>query len=245
MTVAESIRFVQDFHRLSAAVIDQVDVVICPPFTALQPVAVLLRKIGQPSLMLGAQNVSASADIARTGDISAELIKDVGCQWVMVGHWEIRRRFIEGDEQVRQKVQQTFSHNLRPILLVGEARDSGDAPEKAIIKHLENVLAGSHAKEVARMAFVYEPEEAIGVSGPVPVEHIAAGCHTIREWLAGAFGPEVAGSVRIIYGGSVTPASAAHLLSIQDLDGLGASRRGRNPQSFFEIVRLIAEARTG
>jgi len=245
MTVTESNRFIQDFFRLSAAIIEQVDVVICPPFTALQPVAELLRRIGQPSVMLGAQNVSAAADIARTGDISAELIKDAGCHWVMVGHWEIRRRYGENDDQVRQKVQQAFSHNLRPILLVGEAQDSNVAPDKAITGHLEIVLSGSRAKEVARMAFVYEPEDAIGVEGPAPVEHIAAGCHTIRQWLAGNFGPGVAGSVRIIYGGSVTPSSAAHLLSIQDLDGLGASRRGRNPQSFFEIVSMIAEAKAG
>jgi triosephosphate isomerase len=162
----------------------------------------------------------------------------------MVGHWEIRRRHEEHDDQVNQKIQEAFSHNLKPILLVGEGRDQQRSPEQAITAHLSNVLAGCQPNQVAAMAFVYEPETAIGVDGPAPVEHIAAGCHTIREWLSGEFGAEVAGRVRVIYGGSVTPASAAHLLSIPDLDGLGASRRGRNPRSFFEIVKMVAEART-
>jgi triosephosphate isomerase len=92
-----------------------------------------------------------------------------------------------------------------------------------------------------RSVFVYEPEWTIGVAKPAPPEHIGAGCHTIRRWLAERFDPETAQAVRLVYGGSVSPASALGLLALPDLDGLGAGRKGRDPDAFAQIVRLIAQ----
>jgi triosephosphate isomerase len=93
------------------------------------------------------------------------------------------------------------------------------------------------------MAFVYEPEAAIGVAEPIPAEQAGAGCGFIRGWLAERFGQEVAQAVRIIYGGSVTPDHAIALLTQPDVDGLGAGRKGRDPEAFARIVRLVAERR--
>jgi triosephosphate isomerase len=108
---------------------------------------------------------------------------------------------------------------------------------------LERVLVACQAEQVEAMVFVYEPEGAIGVTAPASPEHVAAGCWIIRGWLRGRWGDAVAEGVRIIYGGSVAREYAADLLACPDVDGLGATRRGRDPATFAQIVRLIAQVR--
>jgi triosephosphate isomerase len=93
------------------------------------------------------------------------------------------------------------------------------------------------------MAFVYEPEWTIGVAEPASREHVGAGCGYIRNWLSGHFGSQAAQTVRILYGGSVSAEHGEALLSLADVDGLGASRQGRDPDAFAQILRLIARAR--
>jgi len=114
----------------------------------------------------------------------------------------------------------------------------------ALEQQLERVLAGCQAEQGETMAFVYEPEGAIGVAAPASPEHVATGCGFIRGWLRQRWGDVVAESVRIIYGGSVAPEYAAGLLACPDVDGLGATRRGRDAATFAKIVRLIARLRT-
>ncbi len=249
MTVAESLAFVRDFEAIAGDLLDEVDVVICPPFTALWPVAQALR--GSPStgsghsrIQLGGQNIAPTVDLARTGEISAALLADVGCRWVMLGHWEVRRHQGDDDAVVNRKVHLALDAGLAPILLIGEACDDESPMADVLERQLERVLAGCRAKQVERMAFVYEPEGAIGVAAPASPEHVAAGCGFIRGWLRGRWGDAVAESVRIIYGGSVALEYAADLLACPDVDGLGATRRGRNAATFAEIVRLIARMRT-
>ena len=241
MTVAESLAFVRDFEALAADLLDKVDVVICPPYTALWPVAQVLR---DSRIQLGGQNIAPTADPARTGEISAVLLADVGCRWVMLGHWEIRRHLGDDDATVNRKVHLALEAGLTPILLIGEARDDRRPLEEALRRQLERVLAGCQAEQVETMAFVYEPEGAIGVAAPASPEHVAAGCGLIRDWLRGRWGDAVAENVRIIYGGSVAPEHAADLLACPDVDGLGATRRGRDPATFAQIVRLIVTARS-
>jgi len=237
MTVAESRAFVRGFEAIAGDLLDEVDVVICPPFTALWPVAQALRG---SRLQLGGQNIALTADLARTGEISAALLADVGCRWVMLGHWEVRRHLGDDDAAVNRKVHLALDAGLAPILLIGEACDD----ESPMADALERVLAGCQAEQVRTMAFVYEPEGAIGVAAPASSEHVAVGCGIIRGWLRGRWGDAVAESVRIIYGGSVALEYAADLLACPDVDGLGATRRGRNAATFAEIVRLIARMRT-
>jgi triosephosphate isomerase len=215
-------------------------VVICPPYTALWPVAQALR---ESQLQLGGQNIAPTAELARTGEISAALLADVGCSWVLLGHWELRRHLGEDDGSVNRKVHLALGAGLRPILLVGEARDDGASPEVALDGQLARVLESCRAGQVATMAFVYEPEGAIGAIEPATPEHVATGCGFIRTWLRRQWGDAVADSVRIIYGGSVAAEHATSLLAAPDVDGLGATRRGRDPQSFIEIVRKIADVK--
>jgi triosephosphate isomerase len=146
---------------------------------------------------------------------------------------------IAGD-LLNRKVHLALDVGLAPILMIGEATDD-QAP---LADALEQVLAGCQAEQVEAMAFVYEPEGAIGVTAPASPEHVATGCGFIRGWLRGRWGDDVAESVRIIYGGSVAPEYAADLLACPDVDGLGATRRGRDAATFAQIVRLIVTTRS-
>ena len=241
MTVAESLAFVRDFEAIAGDLLDEVDVVICPPFTALWPVAQALHGT---RIQLGGQNIAPTADLARTGEISAALLADVGCRWVMLGHWEVRRRLGDDDAAVNRKARLALNAGLAPILLIGEAHDDQSLLADALERKLERVLAGCGGEQVEAMAFVYEPEGAVGVAAPASPEHVAAGCGIIRGWLRERWGDAVAERVRIIYGGSVAPEYAADLLACPDVDGLGATRRGRDAATFAQIVRLIARMRT-
>jgi triosephosphate isomerase len=248
MTVAESLAFVRDFEAIAGGLLQRVDVVICPPFTALWSVAQALRdspstSSGRSRIQLGGQNIAPTADPARTGEISAALLADVGCRWVMLGHWEVRRHLGDDDAVVNRKVHLGLEAGLAPILLIGEACDDDSPLPDALGQQLERVLAGCQGEEVETMAFIYEPEAAIGVGAPTSPEHVAAGCRFIRDWLRGCWGDAVAETVRIIYGGSVAPEYAADLLACPDVDGLGATRRGRDAATFARIVRLIARSR--
>lgn len=265
MTVAESLAFVQSFLALAGDCLDAVDIILCPPYTALGPLAETLDEIyphtdeqdtpiSSPDaqhaprfpIQLGAQNVAPSTDPARTGQISAALLADVGCcEWVMLGHWEVRRHLGDDDGLVNRKVRLALEAGLRPIPFVGEARDESVPLVEALEGHLARVLDGCTAEQVARMTFVYEPEGAIGASAPISPEHVAAACTCMRSWLRREWGEAAADRARVVYGGSVAPEFAPDLLECSDLDGLAATRRGRDPATFAEIVRLIADVRGG
>lgn len=240
MTIAESLAFVQDFQKLAGDLPEQVDVIICPPFTALWAVA---QALAGSSLQLGAQDVAASTDPARTGQVSAPLLAEAGCRWVMLGHWEIRRYLGDDDAAVNRKLHLALAAGLTPILLIGEGRDEAGSRETILERHLTQLLAGCQADQVAGLVCVYEPEAAIGGSAPTQAGQVASGCAFIRGWLGQRWGNPVAEAVRIIYGGSVSPEYAADLLTSADVDGLGASRRGRDSATFVEIVRQVAEAK--
>jgi triosephosphate isomerase len=240
MTVAESLAFARDFQAKAGPLLDMIDVLICPPFTAILPVAQALRN---SRIQLAGQNIAPSADLARTGQVSATLLADAGCHWVMLGHWEVRRYLGDDDAAVNRKLHLALNAGLAPILLIGEAHDNEESLSAALGGQLTRVLRGCQSKQVATMAFFYEPEGTIGVELPASPEHVATGCTFIRGWLRQRWGDDVAEQVRIIYGGSVTPEHAASLLDCPDVDGLSATRRGRNAATFAEIVRQIVRAK--
>lgn len=240
MTVARSLAFVRDFQSAIGDLAQKVDVIICPPYTTLYPMAQALK---DSPITLGGQNVSTAPRGAYTGEISAALLTDVGCRWVLLGHWEVRRHFGDTDEAVNRKLHAAQRVGLRPILLVGEAKGEQDRFCEALAAQLRRVLEGCGAQQIEEMVVVYEPEWTINVEEPASPEHVGAGCGFIREWLAGQYGASTAQAVRIIYGGSVTPTHARDLLEAPDVDGLGASRKGRQVDFFAEIVRLIAAAK--
>jgi triosephosphate isomerase len=241
MTVVESLAYLRRFQAQAGDLLVRVQVVLCPPYTALYPMAQVLT---DSPIELGGQTVSAAVGWAHTGEISARLVADAGGRWALLGHWELRRHAGETDRTVRDKVHRALEAGLRPILLVGEGEDvHAEQAGLALDRQLACILAGLTADQVADMVLVYEPEWTIGVAEPAPSEHVGVGCRLIRQWVAHHFGAKAAHAVRVLYGGSVTPAHAQSLLALPDVDGLGAGRKGRDPQAFARIVRLIAEAR--
>lgn len=237
MTVGESLAFVRDFHAMAGDLLEVVDVVICPPFTSLYAVA---QHLGESQLQVGAQNIAAATELGRTGEISVTLVADAGCRWVMLGHWEVRRNLGDGDKMVNRKLHLALEAGLKPILLVGPGRDETMGLEAFISAQMGRVLAGCSANQVAGMAFIFEPEAAIGEVAPLKPGQVAEGCRLIRSFLRSDWGNQVAEQVRIIYGGSVSPEHVKDLLTSPEVDGLGASRKGRQAVDFLTIVRQIA-----
>ncbi len=245
MTVADSLTFVHDAQAQLGAILAKLDLVICPPYTALWPVAQELRNLYARdgyTLHLGGQNCAATTDIARTGEISAELLADAGCRWVMLGHWETRRHLDDDDTTVNRKLHLALAAGLTPILLVGEGKQQSSVAD-ALAQQLPRLLEGCRAGQVATMTFVYEPEGQIGLNAPAGAAHVGRGCALIREWVRTHFDAATAAQIRIIYGGSVTPEHAADLPTHPDVDGLGASSRGRDAATFAAIVRRIVQAK--
>lgn len=240
MTIAESKRFVEMFPDRVGDLLEAVDVVLCPPYTALYRVGQALA--GSP-VELGAQNLNLTVGKDHTGAISGELLTDAGCRWVLVGHWEIRRRTGERDVTVNRKALAALEAGLRPILLIGEGADQRDEATDALQGRLPLLFGDIDADQVAKMVVVYEPEWTIGADQPAPPERVAAGCRAIRRWIAQAYDDATAEGLRTIYGGSVTPQHAEALLASSEVDGLGAGRKGRDPEAFSEIVRTIAQTK--
>lgn len=204
----------------------------------------MAQALAGSGLQLGAQDVAASTDPARTGQISATLLTDVGCRWVMLGHWEVRR-YGGDDVVVNRKLHLALAAGLTPILLIGEGRDEAGSSEIILDRHMTHLLAGCQADQVTKLICVYEPEATIGMSTPALSEKVVSGCAIIRGWLGQRWGNPVAEAVRMIYGGSGSAEYAADLLTSANVDGLGTTRCGRDPATFVEIVKQIARVKGG
>jgi triosephosphate isomerase len=242
MTIEESLAFARAFCAAAGDLLDIVDVVLCPPYTAVYSLYQVLEKAKTP-IALGGQDLCAESGASQTGQISASLLADAGCTWVMVGHWEVRRRTGQGDTTLNRKVQAARRAGLRPVLLLGETASERSRLEEALTSRLSDLVAWCEPEDMASAAVIYEPEWTVGGVEPAPPDYIAKGCGFIRQWIGKAFGNQAARSIRIIYGGSVAPENAEALLGSSEVDGLGAGRKGRDPVAFSQIVRLIARVK--
>jgi triosephosphate isomerase len=178
MTVARSLTFVRDFESAIGDLARKVDIIVCPPYTALYPMAQALK---DSPLTLGGQNLSTAPGGAYTAEISAALLADVGCRWAMLGHWEVRRHFGDTDETVNRKLHAAQRAGLRPILFVGEARREQDRFREALAVQLQRVLEGCDARQIEEMVVVYEPEWTINVEEPASPQHVSGGAHYLRR----------------------------------------------------------------
>lgn len=239
MSLAQTRAFVRAFWPRVQDIAARVDIILCPPCTAIHALSQAVEGL---SVEVGAQDIHPGPDEAHTGAVSAALVADAGARWVMVGHWEVRRRYGEDDARVRAKILQALTAGLRPIVLVGEEARARDHDPDLLRARLHRIFRDISGDAIARMVIVYEPEWAIGQRKPARPDTVAAGCATIRAFIAEMWGQAVADAVRIIYGGSVAPEFAPRLLSVPDIDGLGAGRKGRDPRAFAEIVRLVVKA---
>jgi len=217
----------------------EVDVLVCPPFTALETVS---RTLEGTSLKLGAQNMHAAASGAYTGEISAPMLRDLYVTYVILGHSERRALFGETDAIVNAKVLAALKNELRPILCVGETLAERDAGQTlAVVQaQLEAGLAGVTAAQAATLTIAYEPVWAIG-TGKVATTAQAQEVHAfIRELLGTRFEPTLARKIRILYGGSMKPDNAPELLAQKDIDGGLIGGASLEARSFLELVKAAS-----
>ena len=191
--------------------------VVCPPFVYLQEAARLLR---DSALSLGAQDVSADAHGAFTGEVSAAMLKDVGCEYVIVGHSERRLLYRESDQLIARKFGAALAKGLIPILCVGEQladREAGRMRE-VVSRQLDVVLELSGAGALEHAVVAYEPVWAIGTGRNASPEQ-AEEAHAFIRARVGARDAKIAAATRILYGGSVKAGNAAELFAMPDVDG--------------------------
>lgn len=233
-TVAEALSFSEEIKKLVAGAADR-EVVVCPTFTALYAAG---QKLAGTAVKLGAQDVYWEAQGAFTGEVSPQMLKDAGCQYVIIGHSERRQYFGETDETVNKKLKAALASGLVPIVCVGESlaeREAGDT-ERLVGSQVKGGLAGLTAEQVAGMVIAYEPIWAIGTGRTASSDDANAVCAFIRKTVAGLFGPGSADSIRIQYGGSVKPENIGELMAKSDIDGALVGGASLDAASFAKIA---------
>ncbi len=213
-----------------------VEVVVCPPFVDLTDVSDALV---DHDIAVGAQNLFWEDSGAYTGEISAPMLKALGVTFVIIGHSERRQYFHETNETVNKRLRAALKHDLKPIVCVGEnlAQREANKTFDIIKDHCEGSLSGLSAEEMQKVTVAYEPVWAIG-TGKTATPQQAQEVHVfIRQLLGRMFGVEVADSVRIQYGGSVTPDNITSLMAQKDIDGALVGGASLKAPSFSAIVK--------
>ncbi len=216
--------------------VEAVDVVVCPPATALLAVNQILK---DTVVKLGGQNLHWADEGAFTGEISAKMLKDAGCSYVIVGHSERRHVFGERDEGLNKKAIKALQEGLIPIFCVGETLDDRERgrTEAVVREQLQNGLAGIVVDDPGSIVVAYEPVWAIGTgvnATPQQAEDVHA---FIREFLGQLWGKATADQVRIQYGGSVKPQNAEELLGQENIDGALVGGASLNADDFAAIIK--------
>ena len=211
------------------------DVVLCVPFVNI-PAAIRLFKDCRVSI--GAQNCHYEATGAYTGEVSAEMLKELGVKYVIIGHSERRQYFNETDATVNKKVHAALEVGLRPIVCVGESleqREMGVTMD-LIAYQVKCALSGVSADKVRHVVIAYEPLWAIGTGKTATAEQAGEVCEAIRTVIRKLYGARVARSVTIQYGGSMNPGNAAELLAQPDVDGGLIGGASLKPDQFVDII---------
>ena len=227
----------------ASAGIAGVEVAVCPPFVYLAAVAEAIA--GSP-VQLAAQNMYFEPKGAFTGEISAAMLKDVGCRYAVLGHSERRHVFGETDELIAKKVVSALDGGLDVILCVGELLEERKAEQtNAVVqRQIGSALDGLTAEQMAKVTVAYEPVWAIGTGETATPEQAQEVHEFIRGQLSEAFGPDVAAATRIQYGGSVKPANAADLMSKPDVDGALVGGAALEVEQFVPIIQAGADAKS-
>ena len=214
----------------------RVDVLVCPPFTALTSVAEILS---DADIHLGAQNLHDQRSGAFTGEVSGEMIRSAGGSWVLIGHSERRQLFGDSDAWINRKLHAALEAGLRPVLCIGETLDERQAGqlEAVLRRQLTGALVGVSPALAGTITLAYEPVWAIG-TGVVASPAQAQEAHRlVRSLLAELLGPDVAATRQILYGGSVKPDNARQLLEQPDIDGALVGGASLKADEFSAIVQ--------
>ena len=233
-TIPEAVEMVKALKEASSEQIEA-ELVVIPPMTALSEVK---KAIEGSQVKLGAQNMYWEDEGAFTGEISAPMLKDAGCEYAVIGHSERRQYFGETDETVNKKIKAALAHDLIPIMCIGESldeREKGKTIEK-VEDQINAGLEGLGKDEISRLIIAYEPIWAIG-TGLTATPSQAEEVHIfIREKLAEKYGNETASCAIILYGGSVKPASTYELLKEKNINGALVGGASLEADSFIQIA---------
>lgn len=234
-SVAESVKLVEELLPLVKNA--KCEVIVCPTFTSLYPV---IEKIKGSNVKVGAQNMYFEEKGAFTGEISPLMLKDIGVEYVILGHSERREYFKEDDELINKKVKTAFKYNLIPILCVGETLEEKEAGNtKSKISNQINLgLKSLTEKEVSSMVIAYEPIWAIGTGKTATSDEANEVIRFIREEVKSLYGEATSSAVRIQYGGSVKPSTIKEQMAKSDIDGALVGGAALKAEDFASIVNF-------
>ncbi len=235
-TIGEAVELVKALKAKVADITD-VEVIVAPTFTALSAIADVIKG---SNIKLSAQDMHWEKNGAFTGEISPLMLKDVGCQYVIIGHSERRLFFGETNETVNKKVKSAHEYSIIPIMCVGEKLEEREAGiMKDIVKdHVVNGLTGLNEEQMLATVIAYEPVWAIGTGKTATPEQAQEVHQFIRELLSDMYSPKVADAVVIQYGGSVKPDNVAQLMSQPDIDGGLIGGASLDADTFTKIVKF-------
>ncbi len=231
-TTAKALEFVDAFEYETSP---DKEVAICAPFTQL---AALKEALKDTEILLGAQNVHFADSGAYTGEISADMLNEIGVDLCIVGHSERRQYFAETNETVNQKLHKLFEKGIRPIMCVGEGleeRENGEAFQIVRTQLIEG-LVNIDPEDMKSLVIAYEPIWAIGTGKTATPEQAEEMCRYIRECIEEIYDETVSEAVVIQYGGSVKPENAKDILEMPDIDGALVGGASLKPDSFKGII---------
>ncbi len=217
--------------------VTSVDIMIAPAHLSLPLVS---QKLAGTNISTGAQNLFFEKEGAYTGEVSAEMIRDAGARYVIVGHSERRTGFGETDESVRKKIGAALREKLIPVMCVGESETQRDAKKtfSVLDKQVSNGLKDFDPDELDTLVLAYEPVWAIGTGRNATGDQVDDVHRHLRSLIGDLFGTGLADRIRILYGGSVKPGNIAELMAIADVDGALVGGASLDPDKFIEIVNF-------
>lgn len=236
MNLSETIELISELKNSLSDLETDMGVIVCPPYTSLETAKTLLK---DTSIGLGAQNMHQADSGAFTGEVSADMLKSVGCEYVILGHSERRTIFKETDEQINEKIKKAISSGLKPIFCIGETleeRESGKT-ENVVQTQIKNGLSGISESELENLIVAYEPVWAIGTGKTASPEQAQEVHKFIRKLLSDLYSEKFAENTTIQYGGSVKPDNAAELFSQPDIDGGLIGGASLKADSFTAIIK--------
>ncbi len=236
MTHLQAINFIQDLkYKYNNK--NNCEVAVCPPATALKSVKTIIDS-DNLDIKLGAQNMYYQSSGAFTGEISPEMLKALGVEYVIIGHSERRQYFGETNKSVNKKVSAAFNSGLKPIMCIGESleiRESGRA-EEFVLNQLKECLGGIDEENISYLTIAYEPIWAIGTGKNATSKDANDMCLSIRRKLEELFSKKISGIIRIQYGGSVKPSNISELMNMSDIDGALVGGASLEVDDFLAII---------
>ncbi|MEA2016358.1 MAG: triose-phosphate isomerase [Actinomycetota bacterium] len=236
MTHKKAVSFMQDLgYKYKNK--NNCEVAVFPPFTALRSVKTIIDS-DNLNIGLGAQNMHYESKGAFTGEISPEMLKTLGVEYVIIGHSERRQYFSETDELVNKKIFSALKEGIKPIICIGETldiRESGKADEY-VIGQLKKGLEGVDNEDIGKITIAYEPIWAIGTGKTATSEDANSMCLSIRKNIEKLYNKRISENCRILYGGSVKPSNVTELMGMSDIDGALVGGASIKADDFMEII---------